>query len=123
MFKIVRAVREWLFPAPAAPAAPAPITVVSPFKSFEYHVLGAHRSKVIAAGTVTARCEADAIKSIYTLCGERVQFANGGRYRVHHGGDGVVVTRIDRADRRKAGDRKRHRDRRAETQDWGTVGE
>lgn len=123
---MVKFVREWFrswFPAPAAPAAPAPITVVSPFKSFEYHVLGAHRGKVIAAGTVTARCEADAIKSIYTLCGERVQFANGGRYRVHHGGDGVVVTRIDRADRRKSGDRKRHRDRRAETADWGTVGE
>lgn len=120
---MVKFVREWfsrLFPAPA-PAAP--ITVVSPFKSFEYWVLGAHRSKVIAAGTVTARCEADAIKSIYSLAGERIQFHNGGRYRVHHGGDGVVVTRIDRADRRKAGDRKRHRDRRAETQDWGTVGE
>ena len=123
---MVNRIREWfksLFPAPAAPVAPATVTVVSPLKTFEYHVLPAHRNRIVAGGTVTARCEADAVKSIYALTGERVQIHNGGRYRVHHGGDGVVVTRIDRADRRKSGDRKRHRDRRAETADWGTVGE
>ena len=120
---MVKFVREWFRSWFPAPAAPAPITVVSPFKSFEYKVLHSHRGKVVAAGSVTARCEADAVKSIYALTGERIQFANGGRYRVHHNADGMLVTRIDRADRRTAGDRKRHRDRHAERGDWGTVGE
>ena len=117
MFKIVRAVREWLFPAPAAPVT---VTVVSPFKSFEYTVFHAYRNTVVAAGTVTARSESDALKSIYTLSGERVQITNGGRYRVHNDVTNAV-TRIDRADRRKSGDRNRHRDRITEV--GGIVGE
>lgn len=117
MFKFVR---EWfsrLFPAPAAPA---PITVVSPFKSFEYTVLHAYSNAVVGAGTATARSEADAINSIYAMHGERIQFIGGGRYRVHNDVT-KTVTRIDRSNRRKAGDRAKHR--MSITEVGGIVGE
>lgn len=115
-------VRGW-FVAPAPVSAPASVVVQSP-KSFEFYVLPSHKGKMIATGTVTAANENSALQSIYALCGERVQIVGGGRYRVHNSnGGGMLYTRIDRANRRREGDRRRHRETRVERADFGIVGE
>ena len=115
-------VRGW-FVAPAPVSAPATVVVQSPMKSFEFYVLPSHKGKMIATGTVTAANENSALQSIYALCGERVQIVGGGRYRVHNSNGGMLYTRIDRANRRREGDRRRHRETRVERADFGIVGE
>lgn len=116
-------VRGW-FVAPAPVSAPASVVVQSPMKSFEFYVLPSHKGKMIATGTVSAATEHGALQSIYALCGERVQIVGGGRYRVHNSnGGGMLYTRIDRANRRREGDRRRHREARLERADFGIVGE
>ena len=107
-----------LFPAPAS--APAPITVVSPMKSFGYTVLHAHKPSVVGAGSVSARSEVDALASIYALAGERVQIQGGCRYRVH---GASVFTRIDRAPRARNKSRECDRNRRKEDGTGGVSGE
>lgn len=107
-----------LFPAPVS--APAPITVVSPLKSFGYTVLHAHKPSVVGAGSVSARSEIDALASIYTLSGERIQIVGGCRYRVHGNG---VFTRIDRAPRARNRSRLDDRNRRKESGTGGVSGE
>jgi hypothetical protein len=115
-------VRGW-FVAPAPVSAPATVVVQSPMKSFEFYVLPSHKGKMVTTGTVTAANENSALQSIYALHGERVQIVGGGRYRVHNSNGGMLYTRIDRANRRREGDRRRHRETRVERADFGIVGE
>ena len=108
---------------PASPSAPATVTVVNPMRNFEYRVLQSHRPKIVSIGVVRALSERDALQSIYALCGERVQFVGGGRYRVHSTKDTNTFTRIDCCPRANSGQRKANRDRRNENGTGGIVGE
>jgi len=116
MLRMVREFVRALFPASPAPAT---VTVVSPMKSFGYTTLAPNSGKVMGGGAVSAPDEATALRSIYTLSGERVQFDGGARYRSH---GGETFTRIDRVIRNHAGQRKSARTRATEN-GGGTVGE
>lgn len=116
MLRMVREFVRALFPASPAPAT---VTVVSPMKSFGYTTLAPNSGKVMGGGAVSAPDEATALRSIYTLSGERVQFDGGARYRSH---GNETFTRIDRVIRNHAGQRKSARTRATEN-GGGTVGE
>jgi hypothetical protein len=98
---------------------PATVTIVSPLRAFEYRTLHAHKPTMVGGGTVNAVDEASALKMIYTLSGERVQFIGGGRYRSH---GSETFTRIDRVPRDRPERRRRERTKAMETT-GGTVGE
>jgi hypothetical protein len=117
MLRIVSIVRDFarsLFPART------PVTVVSPLKAFQFTVLHPYRKDCLDSGTRLAASEADALKTIYSLSGERIQFFGGGRYRAH---PNSVFTRIDRVRRERPSQRKNHRDYRGENGLPGIAGE
>ena len=117
MLRIVSIVRDFarsLFPART------PVTVVSPLKEFHFAVIHPHRNTCIDAGTRHAVSEEEALKTIYSLTGERIQFTGGGRYRAHANS---VFTRIDRVRRSRPTQRKNHRDYRGENGLPGIAGE
>lgn len=80
----------------------------------EYWILHSHKPMVISTGVVRGATEFACLPQITAFAGERIQFANGGRYRVHSdmvNGTRNAFTRIDRADRRGTGHRAAHRAR------------
>lgn len=80
----------------------------------EYWILHSHKPTVLTTGVVRGATEFACLPQITAFAGERVQFANGGRYRVHSdtvNGTRNAFTRIDRADRRGKGHRAAHRAR------------
>ena len=120
MLRMIREFREFvraLFPASPVPVPT--VTVVSPLKTFRYTTYASNTKKVMGGGSVAAPDEGSALRMIYTLAGERVQFDGGARYRSH---GNETFTRIDRVTRNVAGQRKSARTRATEN-GGGTVGE